>query len=193
MRHWVRILPLLTLGGVFLAMACSGVPLFERARKLASAFAPGAGFPEGPPPPDGAAKLAAHAELPLRGFHGGQGHWTVVASYLAVPLALIYPLALGWNGIRRKAFATILVVLPLLFLLLLILLESFTGHLIGGMIREGPVVVRGTYMRFVALHVFAFPLLALPTWVFLLWVQIRISKRADAPVPDARGSESRLN
>jgi hypothetical protein len=181
MRHLPRILPLLTLGGLFLSMACGGIPLFGHARKLASAFPPGAGFPEGPPPPDGAERLAKHDALPLRGFHEGQGHWMVVASLLTVPLAMIFPLSLGWAGARRKVLATLLVLLPLLFLLLLILLESFTGHLIGGMIREGPVRVRGTYMRFMALHVFGLPLFALLTYVFLLWVQVRISKRADPP------------
>jgi hypothetical protein len=103
----------------------------------------------------------------------------LVITWLLFPLIGLFPLVLGWNGSRRKALAVTLTVIPVLFLLLLTIAESFTGYLVGGMIGNPDGVPRGRFLRFLALHSLGFPILMVLSIAFLSWVQLRVAKRAE--------------
>ena len=92
----------------------------------------------------------------------------------------LFPLLAGWRNVRRKGLALAATLASLALLSLLIAIESFTGHLLGGFFRTPDGIPRGTVLRFTALHAVGFPLLSVLAFGVLLWVQNRIAKRAEA-------------
>jgi len=188
MFRLMRLWPLLLLIVLFLGLAGAAAPLVPRSSSLRTAFAPGNLEPEGPTPPDSARRLETQASSELSRSHSLQGTGMVILTWLLVPLAGVFPLLLAWKGIRRKTLAVLLTVAPLLFLLLLILAESFTGHFLGGLIRNPEGISQGRYLRFLALHSAGFPLLLVFTQAFLFWVQLRVARRAEPMPPEVPGA-----
>jgi hypothetical protein len=183
--------PLLVIAAGFLALTASGIPLLRKMPDLVRRFPEGNTRPAGPPDPDDVAALDRHVHTDLSRLHATHGHWLIVAAWILVPLAGFFPLTSGWRGVRRKGLALFATIVLLAFLFLFLLVESFTGHLIGGMFREPTGIARGPMLRFTVLHALGFPLLTLLTLGALVWVQGRLAKRAEPPTGPGPSSDRR--
>ena len=182
MKRVLWMSPLLLLCVLTLGLSLTGIPLLRRSIDLGKRLPPG-NMPTGEETlsPEATAACRELVESPGSRFHGFQGYWMVVATWLLIPLAACFPLIPAWRGTRRRKTALVATGLPHSFLLLLILLESFSGVLIGQLLRSGTGVVRGQFARLVALHGVGVPVLFVLTAGFLLWVQARLSKRVSTP------------
>lgn len=86
-------------------------------------------------------------------FHRWLGHVLVITVW-CLTVAVV---AAALTTLRHRPLAIIGLILPIVFLLLLLLLESFTGYLPSGLDPQKPGAVE-TRRRFVVLHCVATPL-----------------------------------
>jgi hypothetical protein len=166
-----------------LALAASGFPLHLKMPPLVNRLPAGNLAPTDPLSRVDAEALARHTASDLSTLHADSGHWILVSAWLLMPLAAVFPLALGWRGVRRKGAAVLTTLTLLGALFALLLMESFTGYMIGGMLRNPTGVARNPLLRFLGVHGFALPFSFTVVFAMAFWVQNRISQRAERSKP----------
>lgn len=176
MKRLLWMTPLVLLVFAYLSMFCTGLPLMSETMAISGTLplAP----TEEPLSAETTGATTRLVQNPGCYAHNIHGHLMTVATWLLIVPAALCPLLPAWRNTRRRKMALALSLLSLVAVLSLILLESFTGHLVYRMLRSRVDVVRGTYMRIVALHAMGLPFLILPAMGFWTWVQARLSKRA---------------
>lgn len=178
MKRLVWMLPHALFVLLFLSMSSTGIPLIGRTFPV-SATLPQGNLSSGEPLSSEATAAATQlAQDPLCIFHSAQAHWMGVASWILIPLAAIIPLSPALRNVRRKKLAVAVTLILILLVLILILLESFTGYFVGRMLRNPSSMVEGAFVRFVAVHSLALPVLLVLVLGLLSWVQARLAKRA---------------
>jgi len=177
-KRWILMSPLALFILLYLSMFCTGIPLLARTIPMSAKLPPGNAASGETLPSEATAATAQVVQNPNCWLHGVQADWMVVATWLLVPLVASFPLAPSWRNVRRKKTALAATLLLLLLALTLILLESFTGYFIGRMLRSDSGVVQGTFVRFAVLHSLGFPILIILVLGFVLWVQVRLARRA---------------
>jgi len=163
---------------LLLSLFWTGIPLLAQTLSLSKKLPPGNVSSGEPCSAEATSAASLVVQNPLCQFHNLQGHGVAIATWLLIPLVGVFPLVPAWRKVKRRKAAIAATVLPLLLGLFLFLLESFTGYFIGKMLRHTDGVVHGTFARFAALHTLGFPLLIVIVLGFLLWVQVRLAKRA---------------